>query len=551
MDKAQKLAAGFTKHSLSATEQEVASISRQAIAACCTVLGLVARAGAIIFPHLAALLVSAAEICDNFHDEDGEGYGGRSGTSNRASRSWRGWLISAFLFACHGCLNLSGANETLHHNKWPQVSPGLFAPGDIAAQDGILAVFTNRAGLRTSTGKTKSLYPKGELAAHIVGFRARNMTGAAGIEASLDLILHWPPDQATTNLRPCRTVLTLRCDCQRILEEEIRAAGIKHQTVASAIVIEPKTGRILALGQHPSYDPSHPARVPPEFWRIRAVSDVHEPGAALRFILLAAALSEGKASANTRIDCENGSFKLEGHWIRDSNPRGILSLEEVMAQPSSIGLAKLGQLVKPERLYGYLTNFGLGNKTGIPLEAESRGILRPYQSWDKVTASRISLGYGYAVTQLQTVLALTVIANQGVYVNPVLIDRLETDSGQVVWSASSQRRSVISPTMAKETGRILQKVCASGGSASRVYIPGTSVAGCQGTALQVNRSGYVTGHYYAQFVGYCPADQPAICVGVALAQPTVKDGERVTEFAAPVFERIARRMLNILSNRSR
>jgi cell division protein FtsI/penicillin-binding protein 2 len=253
----------------------------------------------------------------------------------------------------------------------------------------------------------------------------------------------------------------------------------------------------------------------------------------------------------TQVDCEQGSYTLAGQAIHDPRPVGVVTVGEIMARGSNIGIAKLGLMLGKERLNRYLVDFGFGQRTGVPLTGEVKGILHPLERQDAVTASRLPLGYGLAASLMQMVTAVGTVANQGVCMRPLLVDHLENSTGRVLWRAQPEpRRRVLSPQAGRKAAQAMEAVAAPGGVGTKAAIEGVRVAGCTGTAMMASLGEYAEGKFYLQFIGFCPVDAPVICFGVAIEEPAGPQ-KFASEIAAPVFEKTVRRVLDHLSRQGK
>jgi cell division protein FtsI/penicillin-binding protein 2 len=225
---------------------------------------------------------------------------------------------------------------------------------------------------------------------------------------------------------------------------------------------------------------------------------------------------------------------------------GILSVEGIITKSSNIGAAKIGIKLGADRLFDYMCAFGFGMPTGIPLPAESRGILHPVNKWSKVTIAQIPMGHGVAVTRLQMAMAMAAIANDGWLMRPMLVHRVQDSAGNVVTQYQPQRvRQVISEATAKLMVRALKTVPEPGGTATLAALTNYTVAGKTGTAQKPGPGGYLPGKYVASFIGFFPADNPEVCISIVLDEPS-RNGYYGGVVAAPVFRDVARAVASYL-----
>ncbi len=422
------------------------------------------------------------------------------------------------------------------------------------------------------------VYPNRTLAAQVLGFvgseerELDGMTllqtrGIEGIEAALDSKLTGVPgwrvtekDRRGRELLPLRdqdveprdgfnVVLTLDAVVQHIVEEALAQAMERHNPIsASALVVRPRTGEILAMATLPTFDPNRPGAFPPEARRNRVVTDIMEPGSTFKVVVVSAALNERLVALTDTFDCEHGHFAFGGRVLHDHESYGRLTVQGIITKSSNIGAAKIGIRLGPERLYRYMRAFGFGDKTGVPLPSEAPGSVPEPARWYKVSLAQIPMGHGIAVTRLQMTMAMAALANRGVLMRPMLVSRLEDREGNVVARYTPQPiRAVVSETAARLTVEALKTVVSPEGTAPKAALEHYTVAGKTGTAQKAGPGGYQPGKYIASFIGFFPADQPEVCISVVLDEP--KQGYYGGQVAAPVFKQIAERLANYLNIR--
>jgi len=318
-------------------------------------------------------------------------------------------------------------------------------------------------------------------------------------------------------------------------------------------VMDPQTGEILAMASRPNYDPNDRKTFKPETVRNRCITDMVEPGSIFKIITLSAALNEGLVNLNTQVFCENGSFYYAGRELKDDEPNGWLPVEEVMAQSSNIGFAKIAlNYLHEDKLYKYATAFGIGQHTGLfQQQSESAGLLRPVSKWSALSITRIPMGQEVAATPIQLVTAMSVIANGGRLLVPRLTRQVTDESGRVVKVCQPQVvRQVISTNAARDVAKALEQVTIDG-TAKRVHIQdstgaGWSFAGKTGTAQKFVDGAYSHTQFVSSFIGFMPAEDPAFVALVMVDNPHTKDyyGAAVS---APVFANIARQVAQIMN----
>jgi cell division protein FtsI/penicillin-binding protein 2 len=240
--------------------------------------------------------------------------------------------------------------------------------------------------------------------------------------------------------------------------------------------------------------------------------------------------------------------------LHDHESYGVLSVEDVLAKSSNIGAAKIGIRLGQNSLYKYISNYGFGTRTDLPLQGEVRGIVHPVKQWTKVSIAQIPMGQGVAVTSLQMVMAMCAIANKGVLMQPMLVDRLEARDPKVVTNKVVAKypprpvRQVITASAAEQMVKALKTVVSPEGTGAKAALEHYTVAGKTGTAQKSGgRAGYMPGKYFASFIGFFPADRPEVCISVVLDEP--KQGYYGGQIAAPVFKEIAERVANYLNIR--
>jgi len=423
------------------------------------------------------------------------------------------------------------------------------------------------------------MYPNQTLAAHVLGYvgmdereidgrRLLETSGKDGIErrfnSKLAGVRGWrltETDRPGREVVPWRgqdvepqdglnVVLTIDSVVQHIVESALAGAVEKHSPVSiSGIVVRPRTGEILALATLPNFDPNNPGAAPPDARRNRVIADVAEPGSTFKIVVVSGALNAGVVRLDDTFDCEHGRFHFAGRVLHDHESYGVLSVENIITKSSNIGAAKIGIKLGESRLYDYIHNYGFGVPTGLPLQGEVGGIVHPVKKWSKVSIAQIPMGQGIAVTSLQIMMAMSAIANKGMLMQPMIVDRLEDRDHKVKEKYSPQRvRQVISEAAAELMVKALKTVVSPQGTASKAALAHYTVAGKTGTAQKSGGpNGYLPGKYFASFIGFFPADNPEVCISVMMDEP--KQGYYGGQIAAPVFKQIAESVANYLNIR--
>jgi cell division protein FtsI/penicillin-binding protein 2 len=416
-------------------------------------------------------------------------------------------------------------------------------------------------------------YPSHSLAAHVLGFtgitertnsgvRVLETVGVDGIERTLNDKLKGVPGWRQTevdrqqrelvalreeDVRPydgLNAVLTIDAFLQHALELSL-ADAMQHESPldVSGIIIRPRTGEILAMAMLPKFDPNNPGGNE-DSHRDRIITDVHEPGSTFKIIVVAGALNDHLVTLNDQFECEHGHFAFAGHVLHDHASYGVLSTEGIITKSSNIGAAKIGIRMGELRLYQHMRNFGIGLHTGIPLPGEVGGLLHPLREWTKVSIAQIPMGQGVATTSLQMAMAMCAIANKGVLMRPMLVDRLQDQQGQVVARYSPQAvRRVISEEAAAQMVEALKTVATTNGTAPKAALEHYTVAGKTGTA---QKPPYTSNKYYASFIGFFPADNPEVCIYLSMDEPkgNLHQGGQI---CAPVFKQLAEQVASYLN----
>lgn len=408
-------------------------------------------------------------------------------------------------------------------------------------------------------------YPRGSLAANLIGFANVDNEGLEGIELRLDSALAGMPGeqiivrdssrremaalaQTVSEVRDgSNVVLTIdeniQYSTEKALDDIVRRYSPES---ATAIVIDPKTGQVLAMAGRPTFDPNRPSTLRRENLRNRVITDIFEPGSAFKPIAAAAALERGVITAEDRVFCENGAMRFYRHTFHDVHPMGEISFTEVMAQSSNIGMIKVVSMLTPEILYAYFKNFGFGAPTGMNWPGESAGIVHPPSDWSGLSIGSLAIGQEISVTTLQLCVAYSAIANKGRMMRPYVISQI-IDANGTTKKRNVPRfvRQVIRPKTAETLTAMLEEVVETGtGTAAR--IDGYRVAGKTGTAQKADpeAGGYYRDKYVAVFAGFVPADNPIACIVVVVDSP---QGEHYGgKVAAPAFREIAKDILNYM-----
>jgi len=411
--------------------------------------------------------------------------------------------------------------------------------------------------------ESRRYYPKRDLLSPVLGYVGLDSQGMAGLEYALDEDLRGREARVTVRLdarrRPMGEVdkpptegrkVTLTID-ERIqhmtevaLSDAIRDTG---SVSGVAVVLDPRTGEVLAMSSLPSFNPNRFAAFPEKDRVNRAIADSYEPGSIFKIITAATALKEGVVSPLEMIDCGNGFIEIAGTRINDHHVFTTMTFQDVIAKSSDIGVVRVAQRLGNEKFYASMKAFGFGAKTGIGLPGETSGLLRSTKSWSALSLASMSFGQEVGVTAIQMASAAAVVANGGYWMRPFIVKRVEEPWGELVREYSPvAERKVIEPETADRVMGLLREVVISG-TGRKAKVEGFEVAGKTGTAQKIDASGrYSMIDHVASFVGFVPASRPALVVLVSLDTPK-GDHNEGGDVAAPLFSRIANEAVRLLA----
>lgn len=341
--------------------------------------------------------------------------------------------------------------------------------------------------------------------------------------------------------------LTIDEVLQSIMEEELDEAYKKwNPKTIYAVMVDPRTGNVLAIGQRPSFDPNSKDGIQASDCRNRIVEDRIEPGSIAKALAVAGALDNNVVRPETRFFCENGFWLYCGKKLTDTHKYENLTVSDIIKVSSNIGTAKIALMMGEKMLYDTFTSFGMGERSGLPLRPETRCVLRHYSKWDKLTITRAPIGYSINVTPVQMARAYCALANHGRLPTLRLVDRIENpETGEIYNLPMEPPRQIFRrPQTGQEITQMLKGVTGPGGTAKQAAIPGYQVAGKTGTSRKsIGRAGY-SNKYFASFVGYVPADNPAFVLLVTTDEP--KGSSYGGTVSGPIFRKIAQRALNYM-----
>jgi len=416
-------------------------------------------------------------------------------------------------------------------------------------------------------GEGHRYFPNRDLGGTLLGFVSPGGEGKDGIELTLNEHLRGHIEevrglrdrsgrlifsegvQDEKTLAGHNLFLTIDQGIQFVAERELAAAAHTHEAKSgSLVVVDPRTGEILAMASYPTCNPNDIAKSSIESRRNRAITDQFEPGSTMKVFTMAAALSAKTISPTQEVYCEEGAIAIDNVIIRDTHPEAWLSPTQLLAVSSNIGAAKLGLGLGERRLYEAFQRFGFGKETDIPLPGETNGVLRPrHRPWVQVETAAASFGQGISVTTLQLAMATAAIANRGRLLQPILIKRITDGIGNVVEEpATKVLRSAVSPRVARLVSEMLVAVTEGHGTGVEAAVPGFKTAGKTATAQKTDPATgkYSKELYTASFLGFVPADKPRIAIVVVLDEPMITHAGGAV--AAPVFRRVAQASLRYL-----
>jgi cell division protein FtsI (penicillin-binding protein 3) len=411
--------------------------------------------------------------------------------------------------------------------------------------------------------ENRRYYPQRELAAHVIGYVGLDNTGMSGIEYAFESAIRGRAAKVVIRTDARRrevghkekpstdgqtVVLTIDESIQHVVEKELERAVQETGSVAGVVVVmDPRTGEILALANRPTFNPNKFGAYPSSRWRNRAVADAYEPGSMFKIITAAAGLEEKVVDPDEMIDCGHGFLEVAGIRINDHNVFDSLTFRDVMAKSSDVGVARVAQRLGRDNFNRYIRHFGFGAPTGVELPGESGGLLRPPNRWSALSLPTLAFGQEIGVTALQMTAAVAAVANGGYLMKPTIVRQIEDSEGHVVREVRPVAvRRVLDGATAATLTEILRGVVVKG-TGHRAAIQGYAVAGKTGTAQKVEPGGkYSMIDHVASFVGFVPASRPALVVLVSLDTPKGPANEG-GDVAAPLFARIAESALRRLA----
>jgi cell division protein FtsI (penicillin-binding protein 3) len=398
-------------------------------------------------------------------------------------------------------------------------------------------------------------YPSGNLVSSLVGFVRKDGLGASGVELSMNSSITGTPGLysfakgrgaeipgSQSEVIPARAGTTVRLTIDRDIQwvaQKAIAVAVKKARASSGtvIVMDPKTGAILAHATAPTFDPNNTKNVTLDLMRNPSVQDAYEPGSTGKIMTLAAALEEGAVTPETVFDVPY-KLKRGGEDFRDheKHPLQKLTTAGILAVSSNTGTIKIAETMSNETLYSYLKKFGIGTKTGAGLPGENVGKLLEVKDWSGTTAPTVAFGQGYSLNAMQATSIFATIANNGIRVSPTVIAGTSDSSGNFTPFKSEKGTKVVSPETASKMRLMMESVVSEHGTAPSASIPGYRVAGKTGTAIRYDDLCGCYSGYTASFIGFAPADSPAYVINVTIQDP--KGAYYGGSLGGPVFKKV-------------
>jgi len=401
----------------------------------------------------------------------------------------------------------------------------------------------------------KRFYPEAEVSAQLLGFTNVDDRGQEGIELAYNdwlqgvpgrkVVLHNRLGEVISDLRllrdqkPGRPVaLSIDRRIQYLAYRELMQGVEKNAAQAgTAIVLDVKTGEVLAMVNYPSFNPNHRADAPKNAFRNRAVTDIFEPGSTIKAFSVASALDSGKFNPNTVIDTFPGWIRVGRNVVHDEKNNGELSLAEVLQKSSDVGTTKMILSLPPEHLWEVLHHVGFGEQTGIEFPGEQAGVLVKRPRWGAFMTATLSFGYGISVTPIQLARAYAVLANDGIKMPITLLRRDQVPAGERVMESA----------VSKQMLGLLESVVEAKESTGRLArVPGYRVAGKTGTARMLANTGYQKDHHISSFIGLAPVSHPQVVVAVIIYDPQGRS-HMGSQVSAPIFSKIMQGSLRVLN----
>ncbi len=425
----------------------------------------------------------------------------------------------------------------------------------------------------------KRFYPENDIAAQVLGYVGVDENGLGGVEQKFDHQLHGEPGRMLTALDARRhvlasserdpepgtnMVLTLDANIQFMAEQALDHAMKRVKPLNGTVVVQdPHTGQILALAIRPTFNPNDFKHTSSELLRDHAVSDVYEPGSTFKLVTYSAALDQHVTTPEQKIDCEGGKIVVAGRTVHDDHYNGVLTIAQALAESSDVAAIKLAERMGKDTFYSYIHAFGFGQRSGLELPGETRGLLKPPERWQPTTIGSIPMGQEVAVTPIQLVTMASTIANGGVYLPPHIVLR-STDmargnpglqpmtfhppalGAELPEPMPAGAHRVIATLTAGQMRKLMEGVVVNG-TGKAAQLNGYSAGGKTGTAqkIDIRTHTYSKTKYIASFVGFAPVDHPAVTIAVIMDSPT-EGGHHGAQASAPLFQELGQQVLEYL-----
>lgn len=410
-------------------------------------------------------------------------------------------------------------------------------------------------------------YPNRTLAAQLLGFTGIDGNGLEGIEYLFDAELTGRPQIATVlkdafgrgfeaqddvdaNTSGNNVVLAIDGAIQHVAEKALLQAVKSHNAKSGmAVVMDPRTGDVLALAHVPLFNPNAFGDFNRNLRRNRAVTDAFEPGSTMKLFSAAAALESGCCTPHTIFYCENGQYRIGSNTIHDTKKHGWLSIQRIVKYSSNIGAVKIGETIGADTLHETLQRFGFGRPTGIACPGETKGSLGANRKWTTFDVAAASFGHGVSVSAVQLAAAVSAIANGGILMKPRAVLKVTDARGRVIRAIDPQPMGrAVSAKTAEAVTRMMKMVLTDGGTGMEAALDGYSACGKTGTAQKIGKDGtYSQKRYIASFAGFAPVEDPRLTIVVVVDEP--QEDYYGGTVAAPVFRDIAQTALGYLNVR--
>lgn len=402
--------------------------------------------------------------------------------------------------------------------------------------------------------ESQRFYPNEYLAASVLGYVGAENNGQGGLEQSQNKLLNGKSGevkferdgknqpyerQETPAIGGSTISTTLDAPMQQkievLLNEAVKSHGAKS---AHAVVMDVTSGEVLALVNAPSFNPNERPKNGQENRHNAAISWPYEPGSVFKIVTYSAAFEEGKVTLDEKLNCGNGQIQLGSRIIRDTHAYGIQQTPDAFAKSSNVCAIKVAQRLGKDKFAEYISKFGFGNKTGIELPAESRGIVRPLEKWSFDSIGSVAIGQEVSVTLIQEAAAVGVIANKGLWTQPHIVRRVVSQDGKLVYEAKPNSRQVVSSQTAEAMTVLMQRVVTHGTARHAIDLGNYTAAGKTGTPQKAEKGlGYSRGKFMPAFAGFVPATDPRFVIVVMVDEPA--GAHQGGSVSAPIFNMIA------------